>query len=1047
MIAALRKIFNIKSGEAPKVLYISLYLFSATGALILLRSLINALLLQVCEVSALPYVFTAQAIFFVIVSVGYTAFISKASKRVEVNVFLTLFLLILIASRFFLAFHYKWFVFVLYVIIETFSVILLIQCWMLISDCFDSRQGKRLYPIVGVGSTIGAISGGFFAKGFAKTIGTENLIFCTLPLIGMTLFLGQKIISNYYEQAPSSSHENQGENLITRLGNGFVEIFKDNLLLILMIFVVCARIGSTLIDFQFKASVKAAYSMDEITAFMGAFYAFSNFITFFIQLFVANRFLMIFGFAMGLAVMPIAVFFGTTVFLLIPIFWFIVGTKFFEDVARYSIGKSSVELAYLPLPQQVKQRAKVTFDGMIVPVSVIIASCVLIFTKNFLSVRTLSFLVIAFAGIAIAVCFRMKKPYTEKLKEALSSRKIRLQEIPGLGDLIGRQSKDMINNSLKGSDESAILFSLQLSQDFKIPVDISKIESLYQNKNKKIKVAALETVRVIGNKGYTKKIISLLEKEDDPEVKSECLRTLKYISDEDLNHYVIPYLKDYDSTVRANCIIYLFAKGGIEGIISSAESLKSLINSNKKENLQAAAYIMGELKENYFNRALKNLLLSKDYNVRLAAITAAGSVASDDLLPQLLEYLKDKRFSRFARKSISNYKPSVVPKLLEEYGSVEGNMFYKIQLLKILANFSCDESASALIEILSSEFAEIRYTAEKSLIKLKKETVDLSRYNERIISTLEDEMNVGYKFYVLLDLLPKESGAGLEIINREIEHRIKQANDRIFRLLALIYNQNTIYKIYLNFMSKQKRLISNSMELLDNLLDRSISKEILPFLEDMTLEEKVRLAKEKGKVEFKENLDWIDVIVGEKDDWLTNVAFYCNKTEAKKRFPEEFERRKYMIPVLEKIYFLKGVPLFSELSGETLRLVSDMVKEVSFEKGATIFKENDPGDSLYLILSGKVKVEKSGKEVTVLKERSCFGEIALLDYAPRTATIKTIEDCDLLRLNKEDFWELLEEYPEISKGVMQILAKRLRSSLEKFEVSKIGNPEAVSNWG
>lgn len=298
---------------------------------------------------------------------------------------------------------------------------------------------------------------------------------------------------------------------------------------------------------------------------------------------------------------------------------------------------------------------------------------------------------------------------------------------------------------------------------------------------------------------------------------------------------------------------------------------------------------------------------------------------------------------------------------------------------------------------------------------------------------------------MLLDLLPKESGAGLEIINREIEHRIKQANDRIFRLLALIYNQNTIYKIYLNFMSKQKRLISNSMELLDNLLDRSISKEILPFLEDMTLEEKVRLAKEKGKLEFKENLDWIDVIVGEKDDWLTNVAFYCNKTEAKKRFPEEFERRKYMIPVLEKIYFLKGVPLFSELSGETLRLVSDMVKEVSFEKGATIFKENDPGDSLYLILSGKVKVEKSGEEVTVLKERSCFGEIALLDYAPRTATIKTIEDCDLLRLNKEDFWELLEEYPEISKGVMQILAKRLRSSLEKFEVSKIGNPEAVSN--
>lgn len=132
---------------------------------------------------------------------------------------------------------------------------------------------------------------------------------------------------------------------------------------------------------------------------------------------------------------------------------------------------------------------------------------------------------------------------------------------------------------------------------------------------------------------------------------------------------------------------------------------------------------------------------------------------------------------------------------------------------------------------------------------------------------------------------------------------------------------------------------------------------------------------------------------------------------------------------------LDKVSLFSELSGSDLDAVMKLAVTRNFPKNTMILCEGDHSDSLYIILSGKVKVflsDDEGKEVTlnVQGEDEYFGELALLDSAPRSASVVTLEKTRLAVISKPAFEECMGKNPGISLKVSQGLARRLRELSE-----------------
>jgi CRP-like cAMP-binding protein len=138
-----------------------------------------------------------------------------------------------------------------------------------------------------------------------------------------------------------------------------------------------------------------------------------------------------------------------------------------------------------------------------------------------------------------------------------------------------------------------------------------------------------------------------------------------------------------------------------------------------------------------------------------------------------------------------------------------------------------------------------------------------------------------------------------------------------------------------------------------------------------------------------------------------------------------------MISTVEKVLFLKSIDLFSQIPGEDLSQIALITDEVQFDEGDEIFHEGDPGDTLYFIIDGKVRIATGGEELAQLGERQVFGEMALLDSEPRSASATALSDVTLLKILRDDFHEILAEKAEIAQGIIKVLTRRLRTTNDR----------------
>jgi CRP/FNR family cyclic AMP-dependent transcriptional regulator len=134
---------------------------------------------------------------------------------------------------------------------------------------------------------------------------------------------------------------------------------------------------------------------------------------------------------------------------------------------------------------------------------------------------------------------------------------------------------------------------------------------------------------------------------------------------------------------------------------------------------------------------------------------------------------------------------------------------------------------------------------------------------------------------------------------------------------------------------------------------------------------------------------------------------------------------------------LKAVPLFTSFPEDQLRMLTTVVTRRSLPRSTTVMASGDPTDSLYIVLSGRLKVMMSdaeGKEVilSILTAGEFFGEMGLIDDAPRSASVVSIEPCELLSIAKRDFKKCLAENFEMTQAVMRGLVRRLRDADRKI---------------
>ena len=135
---------------------------------------------------------------------------------------------------------------------------------------------------------------------------------------------------------------------------------------------------------------------------------------------------------------------------------------------------------------------------------------------------------------------------------------------------------------------------------------------------------------------------------------------------------------------------------------------------------------------------------------------------------------------------------------------------------------------------------------------------------------------------------------------------------------------------------------------------------------------------------------------------------------------------------------LKSVPLFAAFTEQQIKTLLNYVQHRSYARNVYVMQAGDETDSIYVVLSGKAKVlinDEQGREVILgyMGAQDFFGEMGILDDQPRSASVYTLEACEMLRLSKDGFMSCLKENAEVAMLVIRNLVRRLRAADRKIE--------------
>lgn len=133
-----------------------------------------------------------------------------------------------------------------------------------------------------------------------------------------------------------------------------------------------------------------------------------------------------------------------------------------------------------------------------------------------------------------------------------------------------------------------------------------------------------------------------------------------------------------------------------------------------------------------------------------------------------------------------------------------------------------------------------------------------------------------------------------------------------------------------------------------------------------------------------------------------------------------------MLSSIDRLLFVRKVPIFQELRYDFLVRLAAIMEELTFPARHRIFTQGEEGQSLYILVSGRVRVHIGDRDLAQLEQGTCFGEMAVFDAEPRSASVTTIDPCQCLMLTQQQLYEAIEETPGIAVNIIRLLCRRTR---------------------
>jgi ATP:ADP antiporter, AAA family len=889
MTRLIQRLLNLQREDLGRGGLLFAYLFLVIASYVVGKAARSALFLGEYAAVKLPYVTIAIAVMVGLVIAAYVQIARRTTLRNLLVGSLVFFSLNALAF-WYVAHYYKtaWLYPAFYIWVGIYGVLAPAQVWTLANHALTTRQAKRLFGLVGSGAISGFIFGGFLTGQIVGRFGAESILLgmtaltaaCIVPVV--LLFRRPSDIGAEAEPGPAAKGWTPPIASAREIEPHFLQSLRlvgSSPYLRAIAGVIClSSIATTVANWQFEALTQAHFAMDKnaIGRFLGDFYFYAGIACLTIQLLMTSRVLRRFGIGPALFVVPVALLLGSTAVLIYGTLWAAILLRGSDQVLRYSIDKSSVELLYLPLAPGIKLAVKSFIDTVVWRMGDGLAGVALLVVATWsgLSAPNVSWVNLVFILGWIVAAFVARREYVETLRESILRHRLDAERLSAR--VLDRSATELLADRLEATDPQEILYALGLLEMEGRPAVHPAVRGLLEHPSAAVRQKALASLSAAGDVAVRGTVEKLLR---DPhlDVRTEALL---YLSRHD---HVDPLtrieeLGDFaDFSVRAALVACLAHPGPARNLAAAGVLLEKMVTDSGPDARRVrmeAGRLLARLPDQ-FALQLRALLADPDPDVAVEAVRAVAQLRNRRYLLLLLDRLAEPALTPAVAEALVRFGDSVVGTLRDHLADTSVLLETRREIPAVLSAIGTSEAARALRDALLEPDTQLRYRSIQALNKIYKARPDIDRDPQMIEAVLAAEILGHYRSYQILGTL-RESLPEDDAVLRAPRVSMEQEVERIFRLLGLLYPRYDLHSAYFGLRSSDPVVHDNALEFLDNILRPQLRSVLVPLLDSrVNVSERVRLANRLVGAKVETRQQAVAALLSSEEPWLKSCGAYA----------------------------------------------------------------------------------------------------------------------------------------------------------------------------
>ncbi|QDU63069.1 Cyclic nucleotide-binding domain protein [Planctomycetes bacterium Pan216] len=1111
MLFSIERLLSVRAEEQKRFFQLFFLYMCVVGATVTTtRTVAFTLFLKNLDARYLPYMYITLAVFESFNTLVY----ANAASRVRLDrlIVVSFSLFLLATAGFWVIFEIHeanfWVLAALYVFAEVAVTISVLQFWTFAGEMFTSRQGRRLYAMVGAGGACGQVLFGAIMGATVTTLGIQNFLLVASGLFVICILLVSSLRQAYVQGLDDSNdptkRERRSSSHIQQQRSGH-NIHSRRLGIAIAAMIGFTTAAVAIVDYQWKISAANTFEgqADHLARYFSLLLIVMGLLEIFLQFFVTSRLVSRLGIQASLTIEPLYLIgCSLTILLAAPhriVLWAATLQRM-ENTLRFAITSMCKQMLYQPIGEAMRRRIKAIVDGIVNPLAVGCSGVALLLIEGKIPARDLSYATIGLAAAWTLAALVSHRRYVKTLEARLSVMPSdEERERPILGDAAALNVYEEI---LKGEDEYAAAAALEFIDEVAPgPRRDALVLHLLKKKSTWLRRKALVYLGRTGDPRFAPTVRLSLE-DEEPSVRAAAISAyceINQSSDSDMA-FVHDYQFDPNPEVKGAAIASLIRCGGLDGILAAAEELKRMFRDSDPLVRKSAAEVLGRLKVRHFHGSLRILLEDEDRDVVLEAIRASRQMRSHHLIAPLVTNLDRSHVSRSAADALAEYDAEVITPLGHFLDQSEEFPKRRLALPRIIGTIGARSAPELAAEILMKHFDDaddlVRASVYAGLEKIVHAHPDFELDHDRIETRCQQQLRCYFQqTTIVLELreLLEES-----LLQDSLLEERARITSRILTLIGILYPQLDLASIRHSLGGINPKDREYALELLDNTIGKAERTALLGILDPVSDEKKVAIGKQLYALEHHDAETWLRILMQHENAWVRATACLQVGRKHLSELRDDVERLRHdddelvrsaadftlvmltcltesspswlevaqlfvgehcsptsplteerMLSTIEKVILLKANEVFRELDGKLLVYIAEIALEGSYPAGTVILREGESREELYLITSGSVVLTMSDREISVRGKGDIFGlSILRIETTQHSAIAQT--DVSYLKINRDDFIDLIQERSEVALGLIRLLtsalAKAQRTIADREDELDPQDPDRNSMW-